>query len=556
MITNASGITMKPFGLRLRVFLLITFLLTVGIGVLTYVNLRLSSRVLTRQIEEANEKSIRNIRDDLDSQIRYMRNSITRIYDYKDFISALRSDEPYEDIHSNFISLARSFATESFSVDQKVDALYLYTADHRCISYYRRADTPYYRYPTDIYTEDPQMDYNAEIVREYVDSDETDLFISGYYNTARESDVVRFVYKIYVENRGRMVGYIVCDTDVRALTNRIKTFTYYEGQSVYIQPFGDRIVLSFGEAEAGQAEIYDSISEEISLTEYSGAIRDSFTERLGDRVVLLTLPRYQLAIYSILPERILRDRSRSLFTNLIIAGTILIIAVALVSWIASSVLGYRYNLMRQQAEFRALQAQINPHFLYNTLGAMSGIARKSGCNEVSDLSVALSDIFRYSMNTKEDIVPLYKEIAHIRNYLYVMSARMQNEIHSEINIRSKDMNIELPKLTLQPIVENAIKHGLSEIRGEKKIVISSEERNGKIAVSIADNGCGMDADAMNRWLSSDDKDKMSEGDDSIGLKNIHRRIGYYCGKGYGLVIENVPEGSRVTVLLKPKKETE
>lgn len=547
---------MKQFGLRLRIFLIVTFLMTIGIGVLTYVNLRLSSDALMTQIEESNDKSIRNIRTDMEMMLRYTQNSMARIYEYDDFIAALKADDSFEDIHNSYVTLSRSFATEYFTSEQRVDALYLYTAEHNCISYYRRADTPTYRYPTDIYNNDAQADYNAEIVRAYIESDESDMLVSGYYNPARENNVIRFVYKIYVDNRDRMVGYIVCDMDERTITDRIENFTYYENQSVYIQPLGDRVCVSYGEAEAEQAQIYGYISEMLSLGDNINNVKQDIISRFDNRVVILTLPRYRLAVYSILPERILHDRNRALRINFLVAGIILIFAISLVSWILSSALSYRYNLMRQQAEFRALQAQINPHFLYNTLGAMSGIARRSGCPEVSDLSVALSDIFRYSMNTKEDIVPLYKEIAHIRNYLYVMSARMQNEIYTEISVRPEDMNVRLPKLTLQPIVENAIKHGLSEVRGDKRINITSEEREGKIAVSISDNGCGMDADAMNRWLSMNDGDKLSEGDDSIGLKNIHRRIGYYCGKGYGVVVEKVSSGSKVTVFIAKSKEME
>ncbi|SKB56025.1 Histidine kinase [Lachnospiraceae bacterium] len=536
-------------GMRLKLFFSILAVLFVSILILSAVNFKVSSKVLKNQITEATSKSLKNVRDNFADQFIGLKEDLDGIYAQKDFIEALTQGESHTSLRQEYSSLARSFATKNIPTDKKVDAFYIYTSDHYCISHYRRADTPTYRYPTDIYNSSGNGDdYNAQKVKEYVESERSDLMLSSYYNQSRQKNVLRFVYKIYVQNRGRLVGYLVCDTDERMLTERINSYTYYDGQVVGIQPIDDRVAVLTGNPEDQQKKIVESISNKIQESKFTvnskSVLKDLETD--DDEVFVTALSRYGILMYSLYPEDMLRDtRSEMVVTILNITGFILVFA-ALIIWAYSNRVSGEFAEIQRNAEYKALQAQINPHFLYNTLETMSSIARRRNCAEVSELCLALSSMFRYSIGVRDSIVPLQREVEHIRNYLYVMTTRMQNDIEIEVDIKSSHMSLMMPKLILQPVVENAMKHGLSQIRGEKKLAIRTVEEGEKVHIIVEDNGTGMDSDEMNRWLNSKEKEEQK---DSIGLRNIHKRLQLIFGVQYGLMVEDCMAGSRVHIVI-------
>ena len=543
----------KSFGgIRSRLFFPVLTVLFISVSVLSFLNIRISADLLKNQITESTSKSLSNIRENFSEEFLALKVNLDQIYEEKDFIRDLTDELPEEKLRKNYASLARSFATTKIPTDSRVDAFYIYTADHKCISHYRRADTPTYRYPTDIYDDsDPNEDLNSDKVREYVESDRSDFMLSGYYNPYREKNVLRFVYKIYVNNRGKLVGYLVCDTDERMMTDRIESYTYYDGQVVCIQPIGDCVSVFTGKPEKTQRKILDTVSEKIRSENFTVNTNNliSNIDADMDRVFITSLSRYGIIFYSLYPEDMLRDKRGEMILAILSISGVILIAVVLFVWNYSNKVSGEFALMQKNADYKALQAQINPHFLYNTLETMSSIARRKNCEEISDLCLALSAMFRYSMGVKESIVPVQKEIEHIRNYLYVMTTRMQNNIEISLDLKNEHMGLMIPKLTIQPIVENSIKHGLSGVRGEKSLKIYSEENGEKVSIIVEDNGSGMNADEINKWLNSNDREEQKE---SIGLRNIHRRLQLLFGTDYGLKLERDEEISRVRILI-PKK---
>ena len=541
--------------IRSRLFFPVLAVLFIAITVLSVVNFRVSSTVLRHQINEATSKSLSNIKDNFYEQFVDLKENMDRIYLEKEFIQSLTDEISEKDLRKKYSSLARSFATEKIQKDARVDAFYIYTADHYCVSHYRRADTPTYRYPTDIYDEKGyDADVNAEIVRQYVESDRSDFLFSSYYNPYRQKNVLRFVYKIYIQNRGKLVGYLVCDTDERMLTDRINSYTYYEGQVVCIQPLGDRIAVYSGKPEEQQQKIIDSLSNDIKRAEFTVNTKKVLRSAdVADEVFVTSLSRYGIMLYSLYPENMLRDTSSEMIMTIFMITGFILLGVVLVVWFYSNKVSGEFAMMQKNAEYKALQAQINPHFLYNTLETMSSIARRRNCAEVSDMCLALSSMFRYSMGVKEGIVPLQKEVEHIRNYLYVMTTRMQNDIDIKLDIRSEHMGKYIPKLTLQPVVENSLKHGLSGIRGDKRLYISSHDEGDNIVIEIEDNGKGMDADEINKWLNKNEKEEQKE---SIGLRNIHRRLQLVFGMQYGLKVESNDEYSKVCIVIPQNYDKE
>ena len=176
-----------------------------------------------------------------------------------------------------------------------------------------------------------------------------------------------------------------------------------------------------------------------------------------------------------------------------------------------------------------IQAQVNPHFLYNTLETMSSIAITQKCHTVSTLCQAMANIFRYSIDMQDPLSTVASEIVHLKNYLYVMNVRTRNEIELEIDIDQDLLGERVPRLSLQPLVENAISHGLVEKRGSKKIAIDGIARDGDLVLSICDNGVGMDAEAINRQLREENADTFGRST-SIGLANINARIKLLFGR--------------------------
>lgn len=214
----------------------------------------------------------------------------------------------------------------------------------------------------------------------------------------------------------------------------------------------------------------------------------------------------------------------------------------------------RANLLLSQAEYKALQAQINPHFLYNTLETMSSIAEIRNCPEVSMLSQSLSNIFRYSLNMKDQLSTVAQEINHLKNYCYVMSVRMQDNIEYVYDIDESLLKERIPRISIQPLVENALNHGLRNKRGEKKVQIRIKRQDENLVISVRDNGMGMDAEQINESLQKNEMIQTEKGS-SIGLYNINARVKILYGDQYGIHIESAPgEGTCVFIVLPAEKK--
>ncbi len=205
------------------------------------------------------------------------------------------------------------------------------------------------------------------------------------------------------------------------------------------------------------------------------------------------------------------------------------------------------------SEFETLQSQINPHFLYNTLEVIVWMIENEQPKEASRAVVALSKFFRISLSKGKSIINVENEIEHVRNYLMIQSFRYKNRFEFNINMSEDTRNLSTIKLILQPIVENAIYHGLESL-DEGEINISSYADENNLYFVVEDNGLGMDEDTLERLKNGAvSSRKMGSG---IGVKNINERIKIYFGSEYGLEIySELDEGTKVVVKL-PKVEHE
>lgn len=205
----------------------------------------------------------------------------------------------------------------------------------------------------------------------------------------------------------------------------------------------------------------------------------------------------------------------------------------------------------REAELELLQAQINPHFLYNTLDTIIWLAEAGKQKEVVEIVGALSAFFRSSLNHGNGMSMLREEERHIQSYLQIQQVRYQDILDYEINIPEGLKEVLLPSITLQPLVENALYHGIKERRGRGMIHIQAEAVNGDVIIFVEDNGIGMTPERLIE-VTAQLKEKYSSGEkkkhDSYGLYNVNERIKLKFGEGYGITITSTyGKGTRVQV---------
>lgn len=196
---------------------------------------------------------------------------------------------------------------------------------------------------------------------------------------------------------------------------------------------------------------------------------------------------------------------------------------------------YKREMENRDAQFLALQSQINPHFLYNTLQVISGMALKKGAREIYEMIQRLGGMFRYITNKRGDLVFVWEEVQHLQNYLYIQKVRFGKNISIELFVDEQVKDAIIPLLSLQPIIENSFKHGF-EAQIEKGILkIDIQKVFDEIEIIIEDNGMGMSEEVLQQVKSKLAKDSYLY-NRSIGLKNVDTRIKLYFGREYGVEI--------------------
>jgi Predicted signal transduction protein with a C-terminal ATPase domain len=215
---------------------------------------------------------------------------------------------------------------------------------------------------------------------------------------------------------------------------------------------------------------------------------------------------------------------------------------------------YSAKMQEREAQLRALQAQINPHFLYNTLDTINWLAIAREATDISAMIEGLSDYFRLSLNKGRDNVSLKDELELARVYLEIQQNRFPASFTFEIEAGLETGNYMIPKLTLQPIVENALLHGIRKARGKKGMIRLLAILEGEdLLLAVSDDGIGMNKETVDNLLSASRPEPTPAygNGSSYGLYNVDERIKLFAGNAYGLKIRSIPgEGTTVTVRLK------
>ncbi|WP_163583332.1 cache domain-containing sensor histidine kinase [Gracilibacillus saliphilus] len=211
---------------------------------------------------------------------------------------------------------------------------------------------------------------------------------------------------------------------------------------------------------------------------------------------------------------------------------------------------YQIELKQKDAELYALQSQINPHFMYNTLETISYAVEEDDKEEVIKIVTLLGRMLRYSLNNKDKLVPISLEVSHTEDYLTIQRFRFEERIHFLLSINVDQENYMIPKFILQPVIENAIKYGLDRSR-KINIEVRMKVNNDKnLLIEIADDGPGMEEAILKKIQLSLDQDPMLR-DSQYGLLNVHARIKMMYGEQYGLDLESKAGIGTVVYLLLP-----
>lgn len=207
----------------------------------------------------------------------------------------------------------------------------------------------------------------------------------------------------------------------------------------------------------------------------------------------------------------------------------------------------------RKAEFELLQSQINPHFLYNTLDAIVWLAEAGEQKKVVNMVGSLSDFFRTSLNQGKDIITVREELQHVRSYLEIQQVRYQDILQYEIHVPEKLDKYLIPKITIQPLVENALYHGIKNKRGSGKIVISGKKEEEYFLIRIEDNGIGIREERLEEVRNGIKRRTLTE-NAIYGLYNVNERIRLNFGEPYGISIESTYEEGTVVSILLPYAE--
>ena len=545
----------------------------------------------------SNDETLQRIENELNSYIHGLIVKMQTIYTETELIAAMRRDDSTQGEILNYYWSAWRLSEARFDSADQLFAMYIYNNDNKLISSWRKQPVAY---PFDLYDGDRYV--NESHLRRYLESDNYAVMISGYHNEAANSDILRFCLKLhtYDDNRSQY-GYIVCDFNAQNISDLMSKYISSRDVCVWLQPRGDISIAQVGNITKEESKIFSDLTQTIATS--SGEFPEFENEYGSFYLNSIAMRKYNLHIVMLTPQSLLLETQSALArTLLLIAGIIILLMLLLGTLISGfiyrpvealsstmirikngdtelrvktdgwsdelKVMGEEFNemldriqkmveeeyeakVLMERTQYKVLQAQINPHFLYNTLDTMSGIAASQDCMLVSGLCQSLSAIFRYSLDISDTQATLQQEMAHVRNYLYVMDVRNGNSVKYTYHIDTDTLQDSIPRITLQPIVENALQHGLRMTRRkDKELIITAKHDDGKLFVTIEDNGAGMDADAMNEQLEKADLKQIEMGR-SIGIMNVNARIKNVYGNNYGIRYESDHETGTKAIIILP-----
>ena len=207
---------------------------------------------------------------------------------------------------------------------------------------------------------------------------------------------------------------------------------------------------------------------------------------------------------------------------------------------------------KRKSELKALQSQINPHFLYNTLDSIIWMAEGKKNEEVVLMTASLARLLRQSISNEDEVVPIANEVEYARGYLTIQKMRYKDKLEFQIDVDPSILHIPLIKLVLQPIIENAIYHGLKYKESKGLLIIKGFPKDGNAVLQVIDDGVGMDEETLAHIY---DRHKVNYHSNGVGVYNVQKRLKLYYGEDYGIAYESTPgKGTTATITIPGRQE--
>lgn len=440
--------------------------------------------------------------------------------------------------------------------------------------------------------------FEEEIGQDAIDESSNQMILiprhdTGYFSGLKEQAFS--VARNYFDNRSQMgnsiyVGTIFLDIRMKRLEQIFRSARFNGAEQIYIvndegKCFYSNITEKIGMNVGDELKELADMEEQLVLTTDANAYGLSVAVTMDTGVAFSSLHTLQKLMYVILgismlalvfssmlfsrklvhPIRDMMEQMKQVETGNfdirlpvrsmdeigILSARFNQMSEALKNYIDKS---YMAQIRQTEAELTALKSQIYPHFLYNTLEIIRMTAMENHDNRVSAMIEALSVQMHYLIGTVQDMVPLREELQVIQKYIYLLNCRISGRVQLFVEMESVQ-DIMVPKLTLQPIVENAYVHGIKPKNGNGSISIEVQITGTNVEIFVIDNGIGMD----NRAL--EEIDELLKGNDpgikneynwqSIGMKNIHDRLRYLYGEGYGIQISSQPNVGTIVNVRMP-----
>lgn len=556
----------QNLSMRWRI-LLMTTLILLGFLISQIMYFRyVSVSYFNKDTEQQINRIAENVKEDIDDLSGQVKVELYSVYKDSEFMKKLSEKKfDYKD------KLYAHDMIVNSSLMSKLYALYIYDNEHNLVSSYRKGTSMKYPFPYDLYGSDTKEEKN---LKNYVENEIVEFSVLGYENLQKMNDTVRYVLRLYQDRGNSLIGYIVCDISNKDFLHVIERNLYKDeqhlwletlnGYSIWLNEENVEIITAYQQSEKEKNQDYQEFIAGKSPYGYKVHIISSVSyleknsrEFLRNVVVMLVfLVLIWGSVLVVSSKKMTQQLALMMQTIKQVEDGNMHIRFSILYNDELGKLGDRFNHMMDEIEnyiyreyqsriilndarYYALQSQINPHFLFNTLNTMAGIASVEHCDKVKNMCETLSEIFRYNIagNIDKKFVTLEEEMKHINNYLYIVEMRTMDEIHFYNRIPQEMRMIEIPKLSLQPLIENSVNHGLKNKRGEKCIWVDIKSNKNSVYISVTDNGIGEDISKLKKYLDGD-VDGDSQEHTSIGLRNINERIHLLFGSDYGLTFEH------------------
>lgn len=304
---------------------------------------------------------------------------------------------------------------------------------------------------------------------------------------------------------------------------------------------GSRAFLINQEGDVISADDKSVLGTNISKEYYFGKLftdSEGYFENGQDVCCFYTLTDPDWCVVRMVPKKLLMSSAKTVSNILVICMLLCIsfILICFVLWRKMTLTqkNYKDALLNKEMQLKYLQGQINPHFLYNTLDTIRWMAVRNDQGDIAEQVKALSDVFRYTLNKGDTFTTVAREIEHVRKYMLIQQKRFEDRIEYDIDAGEDCLQLKVPNLILQPLVENAVVHGLEESTEKGRIHIRIYTKENDLYYVVEDNGVGFDEKEIRNKMNNSEQSH-----EVFALKNIDERLKLMYGDGYGLTFSSV-----------------